>query len=71
MICSKRRLAVIPREISRTAKERKAGSVGYAEAMLTAYNRKMKNGLKWNWLYAKNGDVPDGSDPDENDAENE
>ena len=40
------------REIGRTAKERKAGSIGYAEAMLIAYNKKMKSGtLHWNKLY--------------------
>lgn len=43
------------REISRLARERKAGSVGYAEAMLIQYNR--KNGsnaaLKWAALYGK------------------
>lgn len=42
-----------PREISRTAKERKAGSIGYAEAMLTLYNKKSttKGTLKWARLY--------------------
>lgn len=42
-----------PREISRIAKERKAGSMGYAEAMLTLYNKKNgSNGtLKWAKLY--------------------
>ena len=44
------------REISRLARERKAGSIGYAEAMLIQYNR--KNGsnasLKWAGLYEKN-----------------
>ncbi len=42
-----------PREISRIAKERKAGSIGYAEAMLTLYNKKgSANGsLKWAKLY--------------------
>ena len=39
------------REIGRTAKERKAGSLGYAEAMLIAYNKKMKAPLKWSKLY--------------------
>lgn len=39
------------RDISRTAKERKAGSFGYAEAMLLAYNKKMKAPLKWSKLY--------------------
>lgn len=39
------------KEIGRIAKERKAGSFGYAEAMLIAYNKKMKNSLQWNRLY--------------------
>ena len=40
------------REISRLAKERKAGSMGFAEAMMIAYNRKAKKGLSWSRLYA-------------------
>ncbi|MGE5417442.1 MAG: DUF6551 family protein [Acidobacteriota bacterium] len=40
------------REIGRTAKERKAGSLGYAEAMLLAYNKKIKSQLHWSKLYA-------------------
>ena len=43
--------AFSPREISRIAKDRKAGSLGYAEAMLIAYNKKSKNALRWNQLY--------------------
>jgi len=39
------------KEIGRTAKERKAGSLGYAEAMLIAYNKKMRAPLKWSKLY--------------------
>lgn len=41
------------REISRMARERKAGSIGYAEAMLVLYNRKVGNSssLKWKKLY--------------------
>ncbi len=43
------------REISRLARERKAGSIGYAEAMLIQYNRKNGNNasLKWAALYNK------------------
>lgn len=43
------------REISRLARERKAGSIGYAEAMLIQYNRKNGNNasLKWAALYGK------------------
>ena len=40
------------REISRTAKERKGGSLGYAETMLMAYNKKMKFPLKLSKLYS-------------------
>lgn len=39
------------REISRTAKERRAGSLGYAESMLLLYNKKMKAGLQWSKIY--------------------
>ena len=39
------------KDIGRTAKERKAGSLGYAEAMLIAYNKKMKSALNWTKLY--------------------
>lgn len=51
------------REIGRTAKERKAGSLGYAEAMLIAYNKKMKSPLRWSKLYAgKKAALGDGFD---------
>lgn len=43
------------REIIRTAKERRAGSLGYAEAMLNAYNRRLKAGLKWSLLHSSKG----------------
>ncbi len=39
------------KDIGRTAKERKAGSLGYSESMLLAYNKKMKASLKWSKLY--------------------
>ncbi len=39
------------KEISKTAKERRAGSLGYAEALLLIYNKKMRNALQWNMLY--------------------
>lgn len=47
------------REISRTAKERKAGSLGYAEAMLIAYNKRMKSALKWSKLYTNKFGISD------------
>jgi len=41
------------RSLSRIAKERNAGTRGYAEAMLDIYNRMMKKGaLKWSRLHA-------------------
>lgn len=39
------------KDIIRTAKERRAGALGYAEAMLIAYNKKMKYPLRWSNLY--------------------
>lgn len=41
------------RDISRTARERRAGSLGFAEALLMAYNRKSKSGLPWTKLYGR------------------
>jgi len=42
------------KEIIRLAKERRMGSMGYAEAMLAEYNKKMKYGLSWIKLHSKN-----------------
>ena len=59
------------KEIGRTAKERRAGSLGYAEAMLLAYNRKMRYPLRWGKLYNKKGvtdtgpDIETDMDPDD------
>ena len=62
------------RDIGRTAKERKAGSIGYAEAMLIAYNKKMKSALRWSKLYNKSKSTDDNeyadSDGNESDEEN-
>ena len=45
------------KEISRKAKDRHAGSLGYAEAMILAYNARMKGGcLHWSKLYNKKGE---------------
>ena len=38
------------REIIRTAKERHAGTQGYAEALLMQYNKRLKYPLRWNSL---------------------
>lgn len=40
------------KEIIRTAKGRRAGAIGYAEAMLLEYNKNMKYPLWWSKLYA-------------------
>lgn len=45
---------VSPKEIARCAQERHNGSLGYAEAILTFYNKKTKSPLRWNLLYRKN-----------------
>ncbi len=50
----KERIGLISvKQLARTAKERRPGSLGYAEAMLVAYNRKCKYPLQWNKLYEK------------------
>lgn len=46
------------KEISRVAKDRKAGSVGYAETMVIMYNKNFKNGLIWNKLYSSKSQIP-------------
>lgn len=52
------------KQLARTAKERRPGSIGYAEAMLVVYNRKCKYPLQWNKLYEKDlVTVVDGNDP--------
>ena len=43
--------SVSAREIARTAKERRAGSLGYAEAILNVYNKKTRAGLSMQYLY--------------------
>ena len=42
------------KQLVRTAKERRPGSLGYAEAMLVVYNRKCRYPLQWTKLYEKN-----------------
>ena len=44
------------KELTKIAKERRAGSLGYAEAMLIFYNKRLKNGLEWTVLYANKVD---------------
>jgi len=40
------------------AKDRKAGSMGYAETMVIMYNKNFKNGLIWNKLYSSKNQIP-------------
>ena len=46
------------REIVRSAAERHTGSLGYAETMLTYYNKKMKFGLQRGSLYTSQARQP-------------
>ena len=46
------------KELSRTARDRRAGSLGYSEAMLLAYNKKSQKPLKFEQLYSNNGAKP-------------
>lgn len=60
------------RQLSRTAKERGNGSLGYAEAMLVAYNRKCKYTLHMNKLHSnKRAKEIDSFDVDEEPLEDE
>lgn len=43
------------KELSRTARDRRAGSLGYSEAMLIAYNKKCQKPLQFNKLYSNKG----------------
>ncbi len=56
--------AVSIKQLSRTAKERRPGSLGYAEAMMVMYNRKCKYPLQWTKLYEKNQGTTEGLDAD-------
>ena len=48
----KEKLGKVPvKELIRSAKERRGGTRGYAEAMLVYYNRRLRNQLPWDWLY--------------------
>ncbi len=44
------------KELTKTARERRAGSLGYAEAILIFYNKRLKNALVWNELYSNKVD---------------
>lgn len=45
------------KELTRTAKERRAGSLGFSEAMLLAYNKRNKSPLYWNTLYSGTNNI--------------
>ncbi|MBO4701110.1 MAG: hypothetical protein J5625_00470 [Lachnospiraceae bacterium] len=45
------------KELTRTAKERRAGLFGFAEAMLLAYNKRNKYPLNWQTLYSGVGKI--------------
>lgn len=46
------------KELSRTARDRRAGSLGYSEAMLLVYNKKSQRPLKFELLYSNKGAKP-------------
>ena len=66
----KEKLGVISiKEIIKTAKERRAGSVGFAEAILSFYNNRLKKGaLKWSQLYSVKPPKKDDDPPREETA---
>lgn len=47
------------RDVSRTARERRSGSIGYAEAMVNAYNYRVKYGLRIEKLYVQQPCIDD------------
>ena len=66
----KERLGLIPmKTIIRTARERRPGSLGYAEAMLVFYNKKCKYRLSMTKLYGTASDEDDLDDDDDSDMD--
>ncbi|MBR1810028.1 MAG: hypothetical protein IJ766_00050 [Clostridia bacterium] len=65
--------AISIKQLTRTAKDRRPGSLGYAEAMIITYNGKKKNGsqhrLKLNQLYAKENSLFANLTDDEDDED--
>lgn len=62
----KERLGLIPmKTIIRTARERRPGALGYAEAMLLFYNKKCKYRLSMRKLYGTASDEDDLDDDDD------
>ena len=66
----KERLGLIPmKTIIRTARERRPGSLGYAEAMLIFYNKKCKYRLSMRKLYGATSDEDDLDDDEDSYAD--
>ena len=60
------------KEIIRNARDRRAGSLGYAEVMVQYYNKKCKYGLKYDALLSSRGRPPESLESDDaDDAEQE
>lgn len=53
------------KELSRTAKDRRSGSLGFAVALLLFYNKKCRNPLKWEKLYTHKVSQRRMEEPDE------
>ena len=65
-----RHLGLIPmKTIIRTARERRPGSLGYAEAMLIFYNKKCKYRLSMRKLYGATSDEDDLDDDEDSYAD--
>ena len=58
------------KEIIRSARERNNGSLGYAEALLTFYNKRTRYPLRWSKLY-KNSSDSDADEEEESDQTEE
>ena len=50
---------ISPKEIIRNARERRAGSLGFAEVMVQYYNKKCKHGLPYDALLSSRGRPPE------------
>lgn len=56
------------KELTRTARERSAGSRGFAEAMLLIYNKKTQRPLQMSKLYSNKGPKPQNPLSDEDNS---
>ena len=59
------------KEVCRTAKDRKAGSMGYAEALLIFYNKKSHNALSMSQLYMRSRQKQEKENESVEEVENE